>query len=135
MMPPSQHQDQPASSAAPPPERPHLEGARGNIRQLNPPAIKSLLAFGTPLIDIRDAQAYAAGHIPGALRIAAAELSQRAPELLPLQDRAVAVVCSAGEHSVEAARELENLGYTAVVCLRGGLRAWPDPLQEGQVAA
>lgn len=135
MMSPSQHQDQPAPSAAPPPEGAHLQGARADIRQLNAPAIKSLLAFGTPLIDIRDAQSYAAGHIPGALRIAAAELPQRAPELLPLQDRAVAVVCSAGEHSVLAARQLESLGYTAVVCLRGGLRAWPDPLQEGQLAA
>lgn len=108
---------------------------RPAVHQLNAAAIKSLVAFGAPLIDIRDAKAYASGHIPGAVRIAAADLSEQAPQLLPRPDRAVAVVCSGGDHSLIAAQQLEQLGYTAVVCLRGGLQSWPDQLQQDQTAA
>jgi rhodanese-related sulfurtransferase len=122
---PNQDQD-PAAGAGAAPSR---------IRELNAPAIKSLVAFGTPLIDIRDARAYASGHIPGSVQIAPAELQQRLPELLPRRDRAVAVVGAGENDSMVAAQELQDLGYTAVVCLRGGLRSWPDQLQEGQAAA
>ena len=122
---PNHDQNSPAEAGAGP----------SRIRELNAPAIKSLVAFGAPLIDIRDARAYAAGHIPGAVQIAPTDLPQRLPELLPRRDRAVAVVGGGGEDSMIAAQELQHLGYTAVVCLRGGLGSWPDALQGGQALA
>lgn len=73
------------------------------------------------LLDVRQPEEYAQGHIAGAKLIPLGELSGRLKELP--QGREIVCVCRSGNRSASAARQLSAAGYT-VVNLRGGLLAW-----------
>jgi rhodanese-related sulfurtransferase len=105
------------------------EVARRQIREVDAATLKDLLASGATLIDVRDEEEYAAGHIPGALRVSGSVLPLQAAGIIPDRGQPVAVVCAGGNRSAIVALELQMLGYGSVVSLRGGLRQWPDPLE------
>ncbi len=77
------------------------------------------------VIDIRDGDAYGAGHIPGALHIPLLRLQYK-PDLVP-NDRPVVIYAGSSEEDQQscasAARTLEDLNIRAQV-LEGGLPAW-----------
>ena len=75
------------------------------------------------VVDVRDPGEYGAGHILGAKniplsRIGDGELAKRAKE------RPVIVYCDGGERSSKATSGLRKQGFTRVVNLTGGLKAW-----------
>ncbi len=74
------------------------------------------------VVDVRSPAEFAAAHVPGAINIPLAELTQRIDELPP--NRAVIVTCRTGRRSSEAARILRSEGLDNVHNLVGGLRAW-----------
>lgn len=80
---------------------------------------------GPVVVDVRDAAEYAAGHVPGARHIPAAELERRLNELP--RDRPVVTYCSmrhrGNSRSERAAALLRANGYDASA-LDGGLPAW-----------
>jgi len=86
------------------------------------------IASGYQLIDVRTAQEYAAGHIPGAINIPIDVL----PQQLAGIDRTkpVAVYCATGARSLNANQFLAAQGYPTVVNLQAGIAAW-----DGQVVA
>lgn len=50
--------------------------------RLSPDELMALQARETPIvIDVRDADRYAAGHVPGALHIPLAEIERQVPDL------------------------------------------------------
>jgi rhodanese-related sulfurtransferase len=73
------------------------------------------------VLDVRQPEEYAAGHIAGARLIPLGELQGRADELP--RDREIVVVCASGSRSASATRLLASLGYNAVN-LNGGMGAW-----------
>lgn len=79
------------------------------------------------VIDIRDGDAYGAGHIPGALHIPFLRLQQK-PDLVP-DDRPVVIYGGNSEedqqYCTKAAKALEHLNLRAQV-LEGGLPAWVE---------
>lgn len=75
----------------------------------------------TTLIDVRDPDEYAAGHIPGARLVPLPQIADHLPELReagPLQ-----VVCQSGNRSARAVEYLTDQGIHAV-SVAGGTRAW-----------
>lgn len=73
------------------------------------------------LVDVRDADEYAAGHAPEARSIPQAELAAHR-FLLPMNRRLVAM-SRRGERSADATVELREMGFEAV-SFEGGLEAW-----------
>jgi rhodanese-related sulfurtransferase len=63
------------------------------------------------LLDVREADEWAAGHVPGALHIPLGELAARYLEI----DRASAlyVICRSGRRSDQAAQALAGVGWQA----------------------
>jgi rhodanese-related sulfurtransferase len=102
--------------------------ARSQIREVDANVLKSLMAEGAAVIDVREPEEYGAGHIPGSINLRASLLSQQAQRILKDPSHAVVVVCAGGNRSALAALELQDLAYTAVASLQSGLRDWPDPL-------
>jgi rhodanese-related sulfurtransferase len=94
------------------------------------------------LIDVRLAEDYAAGHIPGAVNQCVFEVAFL-PELQSKDIPKDAPVCvyGAGEDSHEsrmAAEKLERAGFTQVHEFRGGLEAWTaagHPMEQHSPAA
>jgi rhodanese-related sulfurtransferase len=72
------------------------------------------------VIDVRDDEAFAAGHLAGAGHLPVAEFSSRRTELPP-RDAPVLVVAASAEAAREAAQALEALGYARVDWLDGPL--------------
>lgn len=83
------------------------------------------------LLDVREDDEWAAGHIDGARHIPLGELSARLGELS--KERTIVAVCRSGGRSEAAVRGLRKLGYEAEN-LEGGVNAWQRaklPLLDG----
>jgi rhodanese-related sulfurtransferase len=76
------------------------------------------------IVDIRDAEAFAAGHLRDARNIPLKDLKGRVGELDKLKNRTAVVVCQTGARAFGAAKILEGAGFTDVVVLDGGIAAW-----------
>lgn len=85
---------------------------------------------GVTVVDVRQPDEYAAGHIPGAILVVNEEIGDQAPENLPDKDAELLVYCRSGRRSKEAAQKLVDLGYTNVYEF-GGILDWPYETVEG----
>jgi hydroxyacylglutathione hydrolase len=84
---------------------------------------------GLLVLDVRDADEYAEGHIPGSVHIPYGELPGRLGELP--RDRPLAAVCSGGKRSGLAASILQREGFAQVLHVgHGGVRSWSAPGRE-----
>jgi rhodanese-related sulfurtransferase len=104
------------------PDLMRLAGGAGDLTTLD--ATRLMNQGSTIVLDVRDAEAYAAGHLPRARHIPLKELSNRMPEIEKFKARPVIVTCDKGGRSGNAARLLKRAGFTTVYSLKGGLAAW-----------
>jgi hydroxyacylglutathione hydrolase len=78
---------------------------------------------GILILDVRDADEFAEGHIPGSTHIPYGQLPDRLAELPT--DRAIATICSGGKRSGLAASILQREGFEDVVHVaHGGVGTW-----------
>lgn len=76
------------------------------------------------LIDVREQDEYAAGHIDGSILIPMGELGAKIDDFAKEKDQLIVLHCAAGRRSAMSAEELQNMGYTNVKSLEGGFTAW-----------
>jgi cysteine synthase/rhodanese-related sulfurtransferase len=76
------------------------------------------------VVDVRPLSQYADLHIPGAISLPQAELSQRKGELPPDRDTPIVMVCGIGKFSKPTTLYLKSLGYRNVRSLKGGINEW-----------
>jgi glyoxylase-like metal-dependent hydrolase (beta-lactamase superfamily II)/rhodanese-related sulfurtransferase len=74
------------------------------------------------LLDVREPQEFAAGHVPGARNLPQAELATRLSEVP--RDCPVYVICQGGFRSLRAAQFLSQMGFKDVASVSGGTEAW-----------
>lgn len=74
------------------------------------------------LIDVREPEEYAAGHIPGVRLIPMGEVPSRLNEIPT--DKTVIVTCRSGNRSGQITDFLRRNGFTRVHNMQGGLLAW-----------
>ncbi|MGW8481949.1 rhodanese-like domain-containing protein [Microbacterium sp. NPDC055903] len=74
----------------------------------------------TPLIDVRERDEFANGHVPGAVNIPMSEIGNRLDEL---PGEAFDVICQAGGRSARVVEALEARGYDATN-VEGGTGEW-----------
>ena len=87
------------------------------------------------VLDIREQDAYDAGHIPGARHVPRGQLELRIDHVLPDPTARVLTCCEFGKISTLAAATLRTMGYTRAVALDGGIKAWREagyPLEKGR---
>jgi rhodanese-related sulfurtransferase len=78
------------------------------------------------IIDVREADEYAAGHLAGAINIPRGLLEFKlsgTPEL-ERRDMNVLLYCKTSGRSALAATTMQNMGYLNVVSMAGGYDAW-----------
>lgn len=78
----------------------------------------------TLVLDVRDAEQYAAAHLRDARNIPLKELSQRIAELDKFKGKNVIVVCQSGTQTAKAEGILKKAGFNEVHGLTGGIAAW-----------
>ncbi len=82
--------------------------------------------LGLILLDVREKDAFIAGHIPGAQHLPRGQLELRVNRELPDPTRRILVACEYGQISTLAAATLRKLGYTQAAALDGGMKAWRE---------
>lgn len=78
---------------------------------------------GHVIVDVRRADEYAEGHIPGAILIPNESIENEPPEELPDPDQIILVYCRSGRRSKEASQKLADMGYSHVYEF-GGIIDW-----------
>jgi rhodanese-related sulfurtransferase len=89
---------------------------------VKPEEATKLIASGIELVDVREADEFSRGHIPGARLLPLSTL--RAAPRASLPRDGVLFVCAGGVRSQTAARLAEHYGVTRVYNLAGGTKAW-----------
>ena len=80
------------------------------------------------ILDVRRADEFAEGHIPGAINVANEDIGADKPVELPEEDKTIYVYCRSGR-SKEAAAKLAAIGYTNIIeC--GGILDWTGDLEK-----
>ena len=81
------------------------------------------------ILDVRRADEFSEGHIPGAVNYANEDILQDKPEVLPDLEQTIYVYCRSGRRSKEAADKLVQMGYTNIIEI-GGILDWNGELKK-----
>lgn len=99
--------------------------AESSFRRVSAHEVKPQFDRGeVTLIDVREADQFAASHIPGALQIPLARIEGEIPYLPKGKPIVTYCTCPAEESSGQAVQILRNGGITDAAALQGGLAAW-----------
>ena len=82
----------------------------------------ALRKSGAFILDVRQPDEWAAGHIPDATLIPLGELASRVNEVP--KDRQVVVVCRSGNRSAQGREILLGAGHPSVTSMAGGMNDW-----------
>ncbi len=119
----------PGEEAEVPNFRDLLNQVRQEIREIDPEGAAGERDRAVWL-DVREADEYAQGAIPGALHIPRGFVELQVEGRIPDKTQPVVVYCAGGTRSAFAAKALGDLGYTDVVSMSGGFNKWKDEGRE-----
>jgi rhodanese-related sulfurtransferase len=102
--------------------------AKASVRECTIDDVKRRLDAGEALLllDVREESEFAVEHLPGAKPLGRGILERDIEALVPELDREMILYCGGGYRSALAAESLGKMGYTNVVSMAGGIRAWRE---------
>ena len=99
--------------------------ARAQIEELSPQdAQRWQAATAARVLDVREPDEFAAGHLPGAVNVPRGMLEFRIGELQPDGDAAILLYCKTSGRAALATQSLHSLGYTQLRSVAGGFDQW-----------
>ena len=103
-----------------------VEDAKTRIREMDAPGLLQKLRQKSDfrLIDVREAEEFAAGRIPGAEHLCKGIIERDIETAVPDSNAEIVLYCGGGFRSALAADNLRKMGYTRVYSLAGGWREW-----------
>ncbi|MEK6264475.1 MAG: FAD-dependent oxidoreductase [Clostridium sp.] len=90
----------------------------GEFKQVSEKDVRGLVESKACIIDVREVDEYELSHIIGAVNIPLSEIRQRTNEIP--KGEPVYLHCRSAQRSYNAARALQNLGYTNIYNIAGG---------------
>lgn len=106
-----------------------IQGAAERISFMSMAELRRRIDAGEPglhVLDVREADAYAAGHIPGAVHLPRGQLELRIDAMFPDPTVRILAYCEFGKISTIAAGTLHTMGFLGAIALDGGIRAWQE---------
>jgi rhodanese-related sulfurtransferase len=76
------------------------------------------------LVDTREDDEWRAGHIPSSQHLGKGIIERDIETTIPDKDQEIILYCGGGYRSALAADALQQMGYTNVVSMDGGIRGW-----------
>src|SRR5207253_9024377 len=104
-----------------------LREIKSRIDEVDPAQVREQSSNGAVVVDVREPEEWAAGHIPGAKHVPKSYLESRIEGAVPDRSEHLILYCASGNRSAWAARTLvEDLGYEHVESMTGGFTLWKD---------
>ena len=106
-----------------------VSGADGPAATIAPAQLVQQMDKKDPnlvLLDVRTAEEFAAGHIPGAINIPHDQLPNRLAEIAGAKSKEVVVYCRSGRRSAIAQETLNAQGFKDVKHLEGDMLKWQE---------
>ncbi len=101
---------------------------RSMEEEITPKELKHLLDSGRIiLIDIREQDEYELCHIKGAKLVPMSELREKTNEIP--KDKDVVLYCHSGRRSMHVLKHLQQLGWTRLKNLKGGIDQWAEEIE------
>jgi len=105
---------------------------KSQIAEVDPAEVHSMLNGagngngGVTVVDVRESEEIAQGHVPGAKLVPRGFLESRIEGAVPDRSQHVVLYCASGNRSALAAKTLTELGYENVESMTGGITLWKD---------
>jgi len=105
-----------------------VESVKPRIREVSIADVRGMLDRGEAfhLIDVREESEWARGHLPRARHLSKGIIERDIETAIPDPDAAIVLYCGGGFRSALAADNLQQMGYTNVISMDGGWRAWTE---------
>jgi sulfur-carrier protein adenylyltransferase/sulfurtransferase len=104
-----------------------LRQIKSRIDEVDPAVVREQVSNGATVIDVREPEEWAAGHIPGAVHVPKSYLESRIEGAVPDRSGHVILYCASGNRSAWATRTMvDDLGYENVESMTGGFTLWKD---------
>src|SRR6476661_8454137 len=104
-----------------------LRQIKSRIDEVDPAVVREQVSNGATVIDVREPEEWAAGHIPGAVHVPKSYLESRIEGAVPNRSQHVILYCASGNRSAWATRTMvDDLGYDNVESMTGGFTLWKD---------
>jgi rhodanese-related sulfurtransferase len=103
-----------------------VQEAKSRIRQCDVGEVMDKLERGDVfhLVDVREESEWNAGHIRGAVHLGKGIIERDIEKTIPDHRAEIVLYCGGGYRSALAAENLQKMGYTNVLSMEGGWRAW-----------
>lgn len=103
-----------------------VNAAKKRIREINIGQYQQMVSSGQPhlLIDVREDSEWAAGHAAGSMHLGKGIIERDIEAAVPRKDATLVLYCGGGYRSALAGDALREMGYTCVISLDGGWRAY-----------
>ena len=101
-----------------------LRARQSSFAAIGPQDLIRLMNQNALLLDLRPADAFAAGHLTGARNLPPDQILTAGDTLKKYKEKPVVVYDEAGSLGASASRQLAAQGFTKAMNLRGGLAAW-----------
>jgi rhodanese-related sulfurtransferase len=102
-----------------------VEDAKSRVKQVSAAEVLRDRKPDTVLLDVREPKEWNMAHIPGAILVPLGELEAKVEAAVP-RDSSVVVYCASGNRSAVAADVMQEMGYSDVASMAGGIRGWAD---------
>ncbi|MCX5723659.1 MAG: rhodanese-like domain-containing protein [Nitrospirae bacterium] len=102
--------------------------ARARVKECTVAQAKARLEGGAVrhFLDVREDHEFAKDHAKGAKHLGKGIIERDVETLIPDKEEAILLYCGGGYRSALAADALQQMGYTNVVSMDGGIKAWRD---------
>lgn len=101
---------------------PMIQRSRAGAAISSTQAVQMMNHQHAVLVDVRPSEAFNAGHVPQARNVPLGDFEKKAAALP--KNKPIILICDVGRSAIGAATRLRKLGFTEVVTLDGGLKAW-----------
>jgi rhodanese-related sulfurtransferase len=113
-----------------------VTAAKAKVKETNVADVKRRIDVGENLmlIDVREDNEWAQGHLPGALHLGKGIIERDIEQRVPQTDAKLVLYCGGGFRSALVAESLQKMGYTNVESMDGGWKGWRDaglPTEKG----
>lgn len=78
------------------------------------------------VVDVREPEEFATGHVTGAKNVPLNQLEQKLPTAVKNKSLPLLLVCASGSRAQRAVATAKKLGYEQAQAVAGGLKSWKD---------